>query len=81
MNFLTADVIWFVSGTAITFSQGGAAKIKSKQFSEFGSRTKNLNHIYFQQNPEHSQILKTLPIEYGLGTHRENKVCSLGHLW
>ena len=24
----------------ITFSQGGAAKIKPKQFSEFGSRTK-----------------------------------------
>ena len=39
MNFLIADVIQFVSGTVITFSQGGAAKIKSKQFSKFGSRT------------------------------------------
>ena len=34
MNFLIAGVIYFVSGT---FSKGGAAKIKSKQFSEFGS--------------------------------------------
>ena len=39
MNFLIADMIWFVSGTIITFSQGGTAKIKSKQFSEFGSWT------------------------------------------
>ena len=39
MNFLIADVIYLVSCTMITFSQGGAAKIKSKQFSEFGSRT------------------------------------------
>ena len=39
INFLIADVIKFVPGTMITFSQGGAAKIKSKQFSEFGSRT------------------------------------------
>ena len=39
MNFLIADVIQFVSGTMTTFSQGDAAKIKSKQFSEFGSRT------------------------------------------
>ena len=38
-NCLIADVISFVSGTMITFSQEGAAKIKSKQFSEFGSRT------------------------------------------
>ena len=40
MNILIADMIWFVSGTMITFSQGGAAKIESKQFSEFGSQTK-----------------------------------------
>ena len=32
-------MIQFVSGTIITFSQRGAAKIKSKQFSEFGSQT------------------------------------------
>ena len=35
MNFLIADVIWFVSGTMVTFSQGGAAKVKSKQFSDW----------------------------------------------
>ena len=45
MNFLIADDIQSVSGTMITFSQGGAAKIKSKQFSEFGSRTKELYSI------------------------------------
>ena len=39
MNFLIADVIQFVSGTMITFSQRGVTKIKSKQFSEFDSRT------------------------------------------
>ena len=33
MNFLIADVIY------ITFSQGGGTKVKSKEFSEFGSRT------------------------------------------
>ena len=38
MNFLIEDVIWFVYGTMITFSHGGTAKIKSKQFSVFGSR-------------------------------------------
>ena len=37
MNFPIADVIKFVSGIMITFSQGGEAKIKSKQFSEFGN--------------------------------------------
>ena len=42
MNFLIVDVIQFVSGTMITFSQGGAAKIKSKQLSEIGSRTNSL---------------------------------------
>ena len=36
MNFLIADVIQFVSGTMIAFWQGNAAKIKSKQFPEFG---------------------------------------------
>ena len=39
MNFLIADVIQVVSDTITTFSQGSAAKIKSEQFSEFGSRT------------------------------------------
>ena len=29
MNFLIADVMQFVSGTVITFSQGSAARIKS----------------------------------------------------
>ena len=33
MNFLIGDVIQFVSGTIITFSQGDASRIKSKQFS------------------------------------------------
>ena len=36
MNFQTAYVIQFVSVTKTTFSQGGATKIKSKQFSELG---------------------------------------------
>ena len=36
MNFLIADVIKFASAI-MQFSQGDAAKIKSKQFSEFGS--------------------------------------------
>ena len=39
MNFLIADLIKFVSGIAIAFSQGDATKIKSGQFSEFGSGT------------------------------------------
>ena len=39
MSFLIADVIQFVSGIMMTFSQGGAAKIKSKLFSEFCSGT------------------------------------------
>ena len=50
MNFLTEDVILFVSGTMIVFSQRDAARIKSKQFLEFGSQTKtlisHLTHIY-----------------------------------
>ena len=39
MNFLIAEVIKFVSGTMITFSQRGAVKMECKQFSVFGSRT------------------------------------------
>ena len=39
MTFLIADVIYLVSGTIITFSQGDATKIKCKQFSIFGSQT------------------------------------------
>ena len=39
VNFLIAYVISFVSGAVITFSQISAAKMKFKQFSEFGSRT------------------------------------------
>ena len=46
MNFLITDV----SGTMIYFSQGGAAKIKSKQFSEFGSRTKSSFYIQSEEN-------------------------------
>ena len=48
INFLIADVIQFVSGTIITFSKGGAAKIKSEQFSEFGSRT-DMTDLRIQQ--------------------------------
>ena len=43
MNFLIADVIEFSSDTKITSSQGGAAQIKSKHFSELGSRTTLVN--------------------------------------
>ena len=39
MNFLMQDVIQLMSGKLTTFSRGGGTKIKSKQFSEFGSRT------------------------------------------
>ena len=34
-ELLIADVIWFSSGTKTIFSQEGATKIKSRQFSEF----------------------------------------------
>ena len=44
-NILIADVISFVYGRMITFSQGGAAKIQSEQFSEFGFRTMSGHHI------------------------------------
>ena len=43
MNFLIADVKQFSSDTKIIFSQGGATKIKSEQFSEFGSRINEAN--------------------------------------
>ena len=39
INFLIADVILFLSDAKITFSQKDATKIKSKQFSDFGSQT------------------------------------------
>ena len=39
MNFLIVGVIYFVCGTIIPYSEGGAIKIQSKQFSEFGSWT------------------------------------------
>ena len=39
LNSVIAAVIQFVSGTMITFSQGDATKIKTKRFSDFGSRT------------------------------------------
>ena len=39
MNFLIADVIQFVSVYDDNFLRRGSEKIKSKQFSEFGSRT------------------------------------------
>ena len=38
INFLIADVIQFASGITTTLSQGDGIKIKSKRFSEFGSR-------------------------------------------
>ena len=41
MNFLIADVILFLSNTKINFLLRDATKIKSKQFSEFGSQTKS----------------------------------------
>ena len=39
MNFLICRYDIFLSDTQINFSQGDATKIKSKQFSEFGSWT------------------------------------------
>ena len=55
---LVADVIWFLSATMITFSQGGAAKIKSKQFSEFGSRSERQvpNLCWWLGNKDHGNI-------------------------
>ena len=41
--FLIADVKKFVSGKMITFSQGGAAKIKSKQFQSLAPGLKRNN--------------------------------------
>ena len=38
-NFFIADVIQTLSDTKMTFSQGDATKVKSKQLSEFGSCT------------------------------------------
>ena len=37
----------------IAFSQGGVAKIKSKQFSEFGSQTSTLDLISFIECPRY----------------------------
>ena len=39
MSFLIADVINFVSGYNDKFLKKGAAKFKSKKFSEFGYQT------------------------------------------
>ena len=47
MSFLIEDLIHFVSGTMITFSQGDGTKIKSKQFSEFGSQTDTITHGFY----------------------------------
>ena len=60
MNFLIAGVIWFVSGTMITFSQGDAAKIKSKQLSEIGSRTKHGESAFISKNIEQTDKTNTL---------------------
>ena len=35
-----SDVVHFVSGTLIIFTQGNGTKIQSKQFSEFGYQTR-----------------------------------------
>ena len=53
----------------ITFSQGGAAKIKSNQFSEFGSRTDSLH----QEN----EILKLLESMYGAFKNVRLFICGL----
>ena len=37
INCLIAEVIYFLSDTKITFSEWDATKIKSTQFSQFGS--------------------------------------------
>ena len=39
MSFLIEDLIQFVSGTMTPFLQGDGTKIRSNQFSEFGSQT------------------------------------------
>ena len=47
----------------ITFSQGGAAKIKSKQFSEFGSRTKKKapDKIFKKDSDSSTALLSLYP--------------------
>ena len=44
MNILIADVTYYLSRTIITFSPGDVTKIKSKQFSEFGSWANTINY-------------------------------------
>ena len=39
MSFLIEDLIQFVPGTMTPFLQGNGTKIRSNQFSEFGSQT------------------------------------------
>ena len=55
-----ADVILFVSGKMITFSQGGEAKIKFKQFSKFGSQTKKPPYIRNMSGLSYKTIDKTI---------------------
>ena len=47
ISFLIEDLIQFVSGTTTTFSQGDGTKIKSTQFSEFGSQTDTITHGFY----------------------------------
>ena len=45
MNFLIADVVWFVFGTMTTFSLGDATKVKSRNFSENSATQPHLDSI------------------------------------
>ena len=47
MSFLIEDLIQFVSGTITNFSQGEGTKIKSKQFSKFGSQTNTITPGFY----------------------------------
>ena len=56
MNFLIVYVIQFVFGIMITFSQGDATKIKSKQFSEFGYQTGSITDT-FSELPVYTEVV------------------------
>ena len=47
MNALIAHVMQFVSGTMITVSQRDVTKIRSEQFSEFGTFKTTIDFILY----------------------------------
>ena len=83
MNFLITEMIQFVSGKMRTFSQRGAAKLRSKQFSEFGSRTKSLSQIlsieivclFYLGKSVHTFFCKKLVLNFLPNHNRNTRGC------